>query len=292
MRSNTREILQSQDQVVRLLIRLGSNLTVSLRYFYDPSQSCPLKTYLLINQAADSQTEENSEQISSLLTKGKLREFFTVTPQANWGNLQKLDWVQFIGEVLKYEEFIESQSCYLPHLFEANPANDMSAVCDVFKHLDSRLILEITLQTYHGSDEKQLWGNAITQILAQLDKVNSGASASKDNRLSATLALYQKYEQLYLTSDLVKYSIKALAENRGDASVVLDTLVEHATKETAHGKPGKSLIVSRENPGFLESLQATEKVDISTAIEWEGWQKNFGQLLIRDAIKPKKNRIG
>jgi hypothetical protein len=87
---------------------------------------------------------------------------------------------------------------------------------------------------------------------------------------------------------LFKYGIKALAENRGDTAVVLHTLIEHATKETPHGKQPKIVMVSQGKPEFSDSLQATENIDISTAIEWEGWQKGFGQMLIRESIQPKK----
>lgn len=281
-----KNLLQTQQQLIR---RLGTNLTISLRYIYDPDNSPKLKTYLLINQPHNTQTEEHSQEILSLLTKGKLSEFFTITRQPNLSICQNLDWVQIIGEILKHEELIEPQNYYLPHFFEANPTNDMSAVCDVIQRADSKLILEITLQTYDNPNQKS-WVNAINQMLAQLEKVN--ASGTKDNLLSVTLALYQKYQQLYPSSDLFQYSIKALAENWGDASVVLNTLIEHATKETPHGKQPRIVKVNKSNPAFSESLEATKKVEISTAIEWEGWQKNLVQMLIKNAIEPQKKGLG
>ncbi len=280
-----KNLLQTQQQLIR---RLGTNLTISLRYIYDPDNSPKLKTYLLINEPHNTKTEENSQEILSLLTKGKLSEFFTLTPQPNLSICQNLEWVQIIGEILKHEELIEPQNYYLPHFFEANPTNDMSAVCDVIQRADSKLILEITLQTHDNSNQKS-WVNAINQMLAQLEKVN--ASGTKDNLLSVTLALYQKYQQLYPSSDLFQYSIKALAENWGDASVVLSTLIEHATKETPHGKQCRIVKVNKSNPAFSESLEATKKVEISTAIEWEGWQKNLSQMLIKNAIEPQKKGL-
>jgi len=281
-----KNLLQTQQQLIR---RIGTNLTISLRYIYDPDNSPKLKTYLLINQPHNTQTEENSQEILSLLTKGKLSEFFTLTPQPNLTICQNLEWVQIIGEILKHEELIEPQNYYIPHFFEANSTNDMSAVCDVIQRADSKLILEITLQTHDNSNQKS-WVNAINQMLAQLEKVN--ASGTKDNLLSVTLALYQKYQQLYPSSDLFQYSIKALAENWGDASVVLSTLIEHATKETPHGKQCRIVKVNKSNPAFSESLEATKKVEISTAIEWEGWQKSISQMLIKNAIEPQKKGLG
>ncbi|MFB2971437.1 FtsK/SpoIIIE domain-containing protein [Aerosakkonema sp. BLCC-F183] len=282
-----KEILQSQQQVMRSLTRVASNFTFSIRYFYNPDQTPKIKTYLLLNQAGEYQTEEISEQVVSLLTKGKFSDFFTLKLQADFNQYQKLDWVNFIGEIFKDEEFIEPQNYYLPHLFEVNQSNDMSAVYDVINHSDRKLILEITLQTYQNSYEKQLWVNAINQMLTQLDTVNSNSTSNKDNLLSTTLALYQKYQQLYPNGDLFKYSIKALAENRGDARVVLETLINHATKENHHGKQCQIVLVNKDQPGFLESLQATENVDISTAIEWSGWQKKFSEMVIKEVIKPK-----
>ncbi|MCC3439938.1 MAG: hypothetical protein JGK20_32095 [Microcoleus sp. PH2017_05_CCC_O_A] len=168
----------------------------------------------------------------------------------------------------------------------------MSAVCDVIHRLDSKLILEITLQTYDNPNQKSLWVNAINQMLAQLDKVNANTSGIKDNILSVTSALYQKYQQSYPNSDLFQYSIKALAENRADAFPVLDALIHEAIKETPHGKRCRIIQVSKNQPGFSESLEATKNVDISSAIEWEGWQKNNSEMSIANAIQPQKKGLG
>jgi len=287
-----KDIQKTQDQIILSLIHLGTNLTISLRYLYDPNQSPKLKTYLLINHPHNTQTEEHSEQILSLLTKGKLSQFFTLTPQPNLTIFQHLDWVQAIGEIIKYEEFIAPQNYYLPHIFESNQTNDMSAVCDVIHNLDSKLILEITLQTYHNPNQKSLWVNAINQMLTQLEKVNTNTNGIKDNILSVTSALYQKYQQSYPNSDLFQYSIKALAENRADAFPVLNALIDEAIKETPHGKRCRIIQISKDKPGFHESLEATKNVDISSNIEWEGWQKNDSQLLIKNAIQPQKKGLG
>ncbi|XZN93735.1 MAG: FtsK/SpoIIIE domain-containing protein [Microcoleus sp.] len=287
-----KNLLQTQQQLITSISRLDTNLTISLRYIYDPNQSPKLKTYLLINHPHNTHTAEDSEQILSLLTKGKLSQFFTLTPQPNLTPFQNLGWVQTIGEILKHEEFIAPQNYYLPHLFEANQSNDMSAVCDVIHRLDSKLILEITLKTYDNPTQKSLWVNAINQMLAQLEKVNANTSGIKDNILSVTSALYQKYQQSYPNSDLFQYSIKALAENRADAFPVLDTLIHEAIKETPHGKRCRIIQVSKNQPGFSESLEATKNVNISSAIEWEGWHKNNSEISIANAIQPEKKGLG
>lgn len=286
-----KNLLQTQQQLISSISRLGTNLTISLRYLYDPNQSPKLKTYLLINHPHNPQTQEHSEQILSLLTKGKLSQFFTLTPQPNLTIFQNLDWVQMIGEIIKYEEFIAPQNYYLPHIFEPNQTNDMSVVCDVIHRLDSKLILEITLQTYHNPNQKLLWVNAINQMLAQLEKVNTNTNGVKDNIFSITSALYQKYQQSYPNSDLFQYSIKALAENRADAFPVLNTFIDEAIKETPSGKRCRIIQVSKDKPGFYESLEATKNVDISSNIEWEGWQRNDSQLLIKNAIQPEKKGL-
>lgn len=282
-----KELLQTQDQTLRSLVGIASNLTVSLRYYYDPKSdpNCPeIKTYLLINPLADSETKEITEQVNALLTKGKLSKFFKLKQEHNFSHFQPLTWVEFIGEVIKNQQFIEPHY-YLPHFIESNPENDMLDVWEVISGLDNRLILEITLETYHNSSEKSLWVNAIKETIAQLDKLTD----TKDPLLSTTIALYQKYQQLYAVGDLFQYSIKVLAENRGEASVVLQTLTEHATKEKANSKPCQ-IIIAKGQPGFAESLQATEKVEISHSIQWSEWQ-NFGQKLIREGIQPKKTGL-
>lgn len=276
-----KELLQTQEQTFRSLVGIASNLTVSLRYYYDHKVP-ELKTYLLINPLADSQTDELSEQVKALLTKGKLSKFFALKHENTFSHFQPLTWVKFIGEVIKNEQFIEPHY-YLPHFIESNPAHDMLDVWEVISGLDNRLVLEITLQTYHNPSEKSLCLNAIQETIAQLDKL----TGTKDNLLSTTIALYQKYQQLYAVNDLFQYSIKVLAENRGEASVVLQTLAEHATKETANSKP-RQIIITKGQPGFSESLQATENVETSNSVHWSGWQKDFGQKLIRETIQPKK----
>jgi hypothetical protein len=282
-----KELLQTQDQTLRSLVGIASNLTVSLRYYYDPKSdpNCPeLKTYLLINPLADSQTKEITEQVIAGMTKGKFSKFFALNREHNFSHFQSLTWVEFIGEVIKNQQFIEPHY-YLPHFIEANSDNDMLDVWEVISGLDNRLILEITLETYHNSSEKSLWVNAIKETIAQLDKLTD----TKDPLLSTTIALYQKYQQLYAVGDLFQYNIKVLAENRGEASVVLQTLTEHATKEKANSKPCQ-IIIAKGQPGFAESLQATEKVEISHSIQWSEWQ-NFGQKLIREGIQPKKTGL-
>ncbi|MCT7994109.1 FtsK/SpoIIIE domain-containing protein [Laspinema olomoucense] len=276
-----KELLQTQDKTLRSLVGMGSNLTVSLRYYYNPRFS-KIKTYLLIHPLADSQTDELSEQVKALLTKGKLSKFFAVKQENTFSHFQPLTWVEFIGEVIKNEQFIEPHY-YLPHFLESNLAHDMLDVWEVISRLDNRLVLEITFQTYHNLSDKSLCLNAIKETLTQLDKLTD----TKDHLLSTTLALYQKYQQLYAINDLLQYNIKVLAENRGEASVVLQTLTEHATKDMANSKPCQ-IIIAKGEPGFSESLQATENVEISNSIQWSGWQKDFGQKLIREAIQPKK----
>ncbi|MEK0188402.1 hypothetical protein, partial [Microcoleus anatoxicus] len=90
-RTIRRELLQTQDHTLRSISHLATKLTISLRYIYDPNQSPKLKTYLLINHPHNTQTAEHSEQILSLLTKGKLSQFFTLTPQPNLTPFQNLD---------------------------------------------------------------------------------------------------------------------------------------------------------------------------------------------------------
>jgi hypothetical protein len=41
-----KDIQKTQEQIILSLIHLGTNLTISLRYIYDPNQSPQLKTYL------------------------------------------------------------------------------------------------------------------------------------------------------------------------------------------------------------------------------------------------------
>ncbi len=284
-----KDLQQTQDQTIRSLTRLGINLTVSLRYDYDPNQSPQLRTYLLIRQNDDQQNPDFLEQIASLVTKGKLSNFLILTPQTNWSDIQTLDWVKIIGEILKPEDWIEPQNCYFPQFFKPNPANDMLAVYDVIHRLDRRLILEITLKTYQNPNEKQLWVNGINQMLTQLEKVNS--SGTPDQILSTALNLYRSYQQIYTTGELVQYSIKALGENQGDVYLVLNTLLEHATEVNNHQKSGQIVIVGNNKSEFSDSLNATQTIDIYSKIQGSIWQRSLENILIRDAIKPKKTGL-
>jgi FtsK/SpoIIIE family len=279
------KILDSQEKLLRSLIQRSSESTISLRYFYNPDQSHKTKTYLLIKQSGETEKAE----INALLTKGQFSKFFKLHSKSELTEFDGLNtWVKCIGQIIKREQIIEEQKYYLPHFFEPNQTNDMADVYDVINKLDGKLILEITLQTCHNYNNQSSWVKAVNHIVNQLDQVSS-SSSSRDNLLFLTSDIYHKYQEFYTNGNPLKYTIKVLSENHGDAYIVLHTLLEHSTKNN-QGKQGKILILNQEQQGFLDSLKTTENIDICTAIEWEGWQQyqNLWQTPIKDAIQPKK----
>lgn len=280
--SDTRKrLLDTQDSLIKTICGLGNNLTLSLRYYYHPQHSPKLKTYLLIKSSRECQTTGVYGQIANQLTKGSISNYFQFTHEPNFSQAQNLSWVKVIGEIIKYEQLIPTKNYYLPHLLDPNPANDMLVVYEVINKLDHQLILEITIQTYQNDQEKSTWLNAINQMVEQLNQVND-----KD---ATALNLYRQYQQQFSQSILAKYSIKALAENIHDEKLILDTLGDISTKKDNYQRQYQIVSIHQGESAFTDSLTATENVDISTVIEWEGW-RNYQDLWmqpIKDVIKPK-----
>lgn len=282
-------IIDSQQGLLQYFLSLENtnSLTLSLRYFYDPSNSKEerLKIYLIFNYLHNDSQQLNliKEEIISFIQISNLSVFynFDLSSELN----QNLGWVNHIGETLKPESF-NSQGYYVPDLFEANKNNNMLNVCDILNRLNEKFLLEITLQICQNSEDRSELSKAIAQMIPQLQQVTNHR---RDIFFERALSIYQHYQNTYLHSNLFKYSIKALAETRSTIRPVLMELVRSATEAKSHGEQDHVEIVSRDvdTQKFLKSLNATENVEICTAIERQGWQDNFGNKSIRQPVKPK-----
>lgn len=291
-------VVNSQRELLLHWISLSNvhNSTLSIRYFHNPEESSEqqLKLYLIANYSANDfhDLQQARDEIASFFEVGSLSTFYKFELfQKELSQMPELKWVNYIGEVIKPEIF-NLQGNYLPYLFEANKDNNMLAVCDVLHRLKEKFLLEITLQVCQSSEDRETWVNALSQMVAQLQLLTS---KSKDAFLDTALKTYKQYQESYVNRNLFKYSIKALAETRSNICTVLMTLVQSATKSNSYGEQDYIEIVSRDKDEqkFLETLSATENIEISTAVERKGWEGDFGEKYIRQPIKPKlSNDLG
>ncbi|OUL33964.1 FtsK/SpoIIIE domain-containing protein [Nostoc sp. 106C] len=288
------ENIASQKYLLLHLISLSNinDFHISIRYFHDPRESSDqqLKLYLIINLSADEPDDIKlaRDEIASFLEIGSLSKFYKFNVlQKDLYELNDIGWVNHIGEIIKPEVF-NLQGYYLPYLFEAEQDNSMLTVCDVLHRLNEKFILEITIQSCYASEDRTTWVNALGQIVAQLQLLINN---KKDDSLQNALDIYKQYQTNYVNKNLLKYSIKGLAETRSNIRTVLMTLLQSATKTNSYGEHNYIEIISRDRDEqkFLENLRASEKIEISTAFERKGWEGDFGEKYIREPIKPKLN---
>lgn len=282
-RETIKQSIQASNCLIQAVSAIESNLIFSLRLSFDRSYSSGLKIYLLVNSDS-SLSNEDGEELIRFLEK-RLAEFYHLKPENSPASTLELDWVGFIGEVYKYEEFIQDKNLYLPYLIEPIQDNDMQSVCNIMRRLDHRAILEITICSC-VQNQNFAWIDAVNQMLTQLEKIKH--TSASDAALDSALTLYREYQRLYPHGDLVQFSIKAFTEKRSDALLVLQTLVEHAAKPTHHGKQCPIVLIAKGDPRFQQILSATQSVEMTPFHKWQGWQEELGKQYINDAFGSRK----
>lgn len=285
-----KEVIETQEKLLHSLTGLNAGLIFSVRYYYNPSPEPKITTYLIINQFNNHQPQQTSNVIHSLLTQGEISNYFNFIPQSNLTQFQQLNWVKTISEIIKEEDFIEGKNYYLPYPFDSNPNHNMLGVYNTLNNLTNQLILEITLQPYYPP-QNTAWITAINQMIIQLNEVKSKSNQNSDHFLDYTLSLYQDYQKRYTNNNLYFYNIKTLAENESDCFLILNSLRQQATQIKPNSKSCKIITKNQGETGFNESLQATQNVRYSNAIQWEKWQENFSQMLIKNAIQTPKTGL-
>lgn len=294
------KVLSNQKDFLLLLSDLAKvyQLTFSIRYFYEPSQhfNHRLRVYFVVSQIKHllAHKETVAEDIQKIITQGFLSQFYQLerVEKALSPQLQSFSWVTYIGEALKYEEIINTKpkdaleslnarglhQYYVPLQLEADEANDMLVVCQTIASFKTPLMLEITLQPDTSSlQEKSSWINALDQMLSQLRQASSGSSLSstRDGNRNAQLVarIYEKYQSSYLTESLYRYSFKVLGQDELAVRSVLGTLMLSGTKKSRY----RTIILTPDQPAFQISLAATEQGQLSTAAEWQEWERGLGK---------------
>lgn len=278
------EVLQEQDN---FLEALGNSekfpgLILSLRYLFDPEAEPreKLKIYLGINHAEGN--DKIVKEAGNFLTKGSLGDYYRfkllpTPPQL----FQKLTWVEEICEVIKYEEFDQKQDFYVPYLFAPNPKNDMFSVCKRLNRVDAKMAIEVTLQTCDGWAKKKI-SDILAAVLREINpsdhrlQTNPVGNAVRDN--------YDDYNRGYLQNkrNLFKYNIKILAESGDDISLVISDLARKALGNGKYGIRYREIQLKKGDANFEESLRASERVELSIAAKWEGWETEIAEKRIEN----------
>ncbi|MCC3437906.1 MAG: ATP-binding protein [Oscillatoriales cyanobacterium] len=297
------KVLSRQKDFLLLLSDLSIiyNLTFSLRYRYAPSLPFDkrLRIYLAVSQPGTHSSDTRVvTDIEKIVTQGFLKEFYQIqlVPKAEVDKIQNLNWVKFIGETIKYEEIVCTNTnytteagsgsnkkkvlkdaYYVPLQFEADETNDMLVVCETIASFNSPLLLEITLEPDTTSlQEKSSWINALDQMLSTLRKSNSGStfglSKNEDRNAQLVSRIYDKYQSTYLTESLYRYSIKVLGTDELAVRSILGTLLLSGTKKSRY----RTLVLTQNSSAFPASLAATQQGRISTFTYWKKWDKELG----------------
>lgn len=262
--SPRRNIIDIQNRFFQSLLR--EPITISLRYFYNPSATSNdkcLEIFLIFN----TESEDISKRISSTL---QISDFYQIYPfQSIEFNtfqsqtLQNLDWVNSLMEIHKAQT-VSDKGYYLPRPFSANNEHDMVTVCEQLSRIreisPERFLLEITLQPYNNPAESSQWMNAIDTLL----KVQSQASNSgKDAIRETVIKGFQDYQTKYSHNPVFTYSIKLLAETDNHLSYLARTWLQNATSREYADYYQNLPILKRGSREFQQSLQATCEVQIS-----------------------------
>jgi len=271
-----------------------------LRYFFDPQDASDnfINIYLVCNFLTKKSSEyfEYRNALNSLLNVFDFHTYYTCNEVTNGNFFWNLDWVTCVGELLKSEKIFKHNQLleYVAYPFRANSANDMMGVCEALNRLNERFILEVTLQPIHPTEQPETLAKALKQMQAHLKGLSS--QQHREPLIDEVLKTYQYYQTTYLTQPVFQYSIKALAENPHSVRPILQRFLQSATTASSLHQAGNIIVINREQDEqrFLASLRATENIEISTDIEWEGWQGNLGEQFIRKNIQltPKSPGLG
>jgi DNA helicase HerA-like ATPase len=291
-----RKAISIQKDFLLLLTDLSQthNLTLSIAYQYHPQSPSDrrLTIYLTINQPQTTDNPKLAADIEKIITQGFLSQFYRIQryPQPTIPFFSRTDWIQYIGETIKYEEVITTRpkdsldtyktkglpNYYLPLLLEAEENNDMLVVCQTISSFNSPIVLEITIQPDTTAlQEKSGWINALDQMLSQLKQASSSSSlvSKKEGDRNAQLVArtYEKYQTTYLTESLYCYSFKALGVDELAIRSILGTLLLSGTKKSRY----RTIVLDRTHPNFSLSLNASQQSDISFATHWEEWDRGL-----------------
>ncbi len=290
-----RKALSIQKDFLLLLSDLSQtyNLTLSIAYQYHPNAPADQKLaiYLSISQPQTAPSQLAAD-IEKIVTQGFLSQFYSIQRIKNLTipGLENPNWVQYIGETIKYEDVITTRAkdsldkykkglpnYYLPLQLEADENNDMLVVCEAISSFNSPVVLQITLEPDTATiKEKSSWINALDQMLSQLKQASSGSGLSSnregDRNAQLVSRIYEKYQTTYLTESLYRYSIKAIGNDELAIRSILGTLLLSGTKKSRY----RTVVIDRTHPQFSPSLSASQNNTLHLGTHWTEWDQGLG----------------
>ena len=272
--------------IQRSLLSLSDHipdLFIFIRHDYDPQQSPVPTSYLILNSTSSQVSSSYDVDLpSTLLNKGELGRFFEFQPVNDPDVNQSLDWVEYIGEVLKAESFLDTYSCYVPHQFGEHSVQQTGDFFETMMRLDRRAMIQITLQPFLDQQRQNHLVKAINEVVRHLQ-------ANGSHLPPHILQQYQSYQRDYATNRLFSYSIQVLTQHQGDAIVLRDAL-SHQAGQAFYPSPSYQPLVKKGDLGFTEGLQAIQTLTLATHTQHPAWQsQSFLQRPIKQALKsPKK----
>jgi len=250
-----------------------TNICFSLRYFFDPTvgYNNRLKIYLIIKSFNH---DTATQQVISTV-RNRLSDFYPLIDHNDpkFQPVSSLQWAKVLCEIVKKEEFSESQKCYAPTPFVGNGDNNALEFCKALNKHSERVMLEVTLQPYTKSQQIQgLLQSAIekyTQRYASLPQYDRDRS----HELKRTIDNHQQHLHLFGQSNQIpfQYAIKLFTETDIPTHDLITTLTQTALKNSTH----HFIKIDYTDPLFQPSRLASEWIEILPILEHGDWKKSY-----------------
>ncbi|MBW4495105.1 MAG: hypothetical protein KME26_18865 [Oscillatoria princeps RMCB-10] len=269
-------------------------LTCSLVYAYnpgEPNQDRKLQIFVRLNFEAT--RECGPEEMRKIFQSSFWKDFYEIE-EVTGGSVIDLSWVRFISFGLKQEERVEPTTpprinkegksvspshYYLIQPVEPNEENALVGFCSKLEAYGNRALIEIAIQPTALTDTEQ---KALENLLRVLDSVTSYSygeverspfsSKIKEYRTDPvaerTLDLFEDLREATQNRPLYEVSLRVLAENRFNASLLLNEFWVESSEQPLYREIG----IGQNDPRFAGALQAVQQgVLFPEAIWAEYW---------------------
>lgn len=250
-----------------------TNICFSLRYFFDPTvdYNNRLKIYLIIKSPSH---DTATQQVISTV-RNRLSDFYPLIDHNNpkFQPVSSLQWAKVLCEVVKKEEFSESQKCYAPTPFVGNSDNNALEFCKAVNKHSEKVMLEVTLQPYTKSQQIQGLLQSATEKYTQRYASLPQYDRDRSHELKRTIDNHQQHLHLFGQSNQIpfQYAIKLFTETDIPTHDLITTLTQTALKNSTH----HFIKIDHTDPLFQPSRLASEWIEILPILEHGDWKKNY-----------------
>ena len=263
------------------------SLTYSLIYSYNPDEpDQDKKLQILVRVKVGSEVvlgKKNLEEIKAIFKNSFLHDFYKIEELEKQAELD-LNWVEFISFGIKKEEKIlptvkrkkSPSHYYLIQPFEQKEGMNMMSVCSKLEADQKRALIEIVIQPTALMPREQEQLDKLLQNLGTLTSPDfktspiSGAVIEEpiDPVAERALKLFEDLRDTIQSQPLYEISVRVLAENRFNASLLLNEFWVELSQKPLYREIG----MSKEDRRFELALKSVKEGGLfSPAIWTEYW---------------------